>query len=159
MALPNKLAPNAYSDLPNLRDSDYSVTSEETDGYNCIAWAAGQSDAWWWPSPFAYWPGPDNDASLESFTRTFQQLGFEACDSALLQAGLDKVAIYAKDGLATHAARQLENGSWTSKLGEDCDIEHSTLESLEGGIYGRVAILMSRARDHSSSTAGASPQT
>lgn len=54
-------------------------------------------------------------------------------------------------GEPTHAARQLPSGAWTSKLGEWEDIEHDTLEALEGSegrgeAYGRVALILKRER-------------
>jgi len=56
----------------------------------------------------------------------------------------EKVAIYALDGEPTHAARQLSDGTWTSKLGKDIDITH-TLRALEGSTYGQVAAYLKRA--------------
>ena len=38
----------------------------------------------------------------------------------------------------THAARLKADGKWTSKLGTEEDIEHNTLESMEGDLYGLV---------------------
>ncbi|MGI8551554.1 MAG: DUF7689 domain-containing protein, partial [Dehalococcoidia bacterium] len=35
--------------FPALQHSEYSVDSEPTDSYNCIAWASGVTDRWWWP--------------------------------------------------------------------------------------------------------------
>jgi len=43
----------------------------------------------------------------------------------------------------THAARQLENGRWTSKLGELEDIEHD-LHHLASGAYGAVVQILKR---------------
>jgi hypothetical protein len=43
-----------------------------------------------------------------------------------------------------HAARSLPNGAWTSKLGDDEDIEHSTLAVLEGREYGRAKVFLKR---------------
>ncbi len=66
----------------------------------------------------------------------------------------EKIAIYVDtDGVPTHAARQLPDGSWTSKLGDWEDIQHQTLEALETGNdkahqelgYGKVAKIMRRA--------------
>ena len=54
------------------------------------------------------------------------------------------IALYAKDGLCTHAARRLPNGLWTSKLGYYHDIQHSTPQSLEGYIYGKVYCYMNK---------------
>ena len=44
----------------------------------------------------------------------------------------------------THAARQLPNGKWTSKLGRDIDIEHDSVDDIAGSVYGEVLRLMRR---------------
>ncbi len=43
-----------------------------------------------------------------------------------------------------HVARQLKEGMWTSKLGPDEDIEHNTLDALEGELYGAVTQVLKR---------------
>jgi hypothetical protein len=45
-----------------------------------------------------------------------------------VRVGWQTIALYSADGELTHAARRLDNGRWTSKLGPDIDIEHDTLE-------------------------------
>jgi hypothetical protein len=47
---------------------------------------------------------------------------------------------------ATHAAYQLENGNWVSKLGDFEDIEHFKAEILHGPQYGIIIRYMSRPR-------------
>ena len=46
--------------------------------------------------------------------------------------------MFGKNGRWTHAARLKPDGKWTSKLGIEEDIEHNTLESMEGDLYGFV---------------------
>ena len=60
--------------------------------------------------------------------------------------GVEEVVIYELNGRGTHAARQLEDGRWASKLGKYVDIEHLVAESLEGPEYGTVAVFMERPR-------------
>ncbi len=135
--------------FPRLAASGWQVTSAAARAYNCIAWAAGVTDRWWWPSPHphAYWPeGVPLAESLEAFTQAFRSLGYAPTDDARLEVGADRVAIYVgSDGVVTHAARQLQNGKWTSKLGRDVDIEHA-LDGLDGSEYGRVACVLRRVR-------------
>jgi len=59
------------------------------------------------------------------------------------EPGMEKIAIFAQGGKPTHMARQLENGRWTSKMGQSEDIEHA-LRDLEGVLYGEVALFMGR---------------
>ena len=63
------------------------------------------------------------------------------------EAGYVKVALYAKDGKWTHAARQLESGRWTSKLGIYEDIEHAAPQDLCGDLYGQIHNVMRRQRE------------
>ena len=82
----------------------------------------------------------------------FESLGYRECANDTSETGFEKVAIYVNgEGLPTHAARQLENGNWTSKLGYWQDIEHASLRALENAplmdsLYGTVALLMRRPR-------------
>ena len=142
------LEPWREASFPNLREAEYHVTSDETPEYNCIAWAAGDSSRWWWPSPFYYWPAEaPREASLESFKAVFALMGYEECLTAEPEPGFEKVAVYAdRNGSPTHAARQLEQGSWSSKLGRSQDVEHSTLNCLEGPAYGAVSVILRRPR-------------
>ena len=59
----------------------------------------------------------------------------ENCESGDLEVGFEKVAIYAQaDGAPTHAARQLPDGTWTSKLGQEVDIGHTDLQGVSGDL-------------------------
>ena len=133
--------------FPNLARTTYSVTSPLTPAYNCIAWAAGDSTRWWWPDDHVYWPGGvPVEESLDSFVAAFETLEYEACPDGQLEPGFEKVAIYASaDAVPTHAARQLPNGLWTSKLGKDVDIEHE-LEGLTSQKYGKAVRFLRRPR-------------
>ncbi len=104
------------------------VTNPATKEYNCIAWAAGDDKRFWWPLG-GYWPPVvPRQVSLESFIKVFNNLGYEKCDNGDLESGYRKIVIYAQsDGIPTHAARQLDNGKWTSKLGKAEDVEHDGL--------------------------------
>lgn len=135
--------------FPNLGEGSYETTSPPTPEYNCIAWAAEEDDRWWWPSRHAtnaYWPpGLPRAETLENFRSAFRTLGYEPANDDKPEAGFEKVALYADaNGTPTHMARQLETGVWTSKLGQAQDIEHVTLQDLEGGVYGYVAQVLKR---------------
>lgn len=130
--------------FPNI--GSYVIRSPATSGYNCIAWAAGDADRWWWPDPDYYWPEQaSREPTLDAFVAAFRPLGYEVCEDASLEAGYEKIALYATEsGEPTHATRQLPSGGWTSKLGKSKDIEHETPGSVEGSVYGRVCIIMKR---------------
>lgn len=130
--------------FPGLLFSEFEVTSPRTNAYNCIAWAAGETHVWWWPAG-RYWPGgvPHVD-TVEAFRDAFQTKGYTPCETGSLEEGFEKVALYTGvDGRVTHAARQLQCGKWTSKLGGEWDITHE-LKGLEGDEYGRVVCYLKR---------------
>ena len=133
--------------FPNLQPNRYRVTSAPTIAYNCIAWAAHQDDAWWWPDPYEkyYWPANvAREETLEAFAAAFGSIGFVACDGPELECGIEKVAIFAVGSMPTHAARQLPDGKWTSKLGQDVDIEHDELTAIAGSEYGTPVLYLRR---------------
>jgi hypothetical protein len=135
--------------FPDLARTGYQITSPPDPIYNCIAHAAGFTGAWWWPDPdgFDYWPpGVPRERTLTTFIEAFATLGFVPCSDGAPDSGWEKVAIYATDATdegPTHAARQLENGRWSSKLGPDDDIEH-WLDGLFSAIYGSVVQFLMR---------------
>ncbi len=149
--------------FPQAR-SGYRKTSESTlyvtEKYNCIAWALGDTSQWWeapvygYLEPGQYWP---QDAPRthhpDSYRRMIELQGYEVCTDVTYDPRYEKVALYWGDG-GPHAARQLETGKWTSKLGDRQDIEHDTLEALEtDGIlpaYGHVQYVLRRLRSDSS---------
>jgi hypothetical protein len=139
--------------FPELNPSNYKITSPKDGNYNCIAWAAGDDTHWWEPIDFVpgmpmggfYWPtGLPREHTLGSYILAFKRQGYRECESADYETGVEKVALYAKNGAPTHAARQLPNGTWTSKLGELQDIEHANLQCIEGDGYGAVDAILCR---------------
>jgi hypothetical protein len=122
------------------------ITSIATGNYNCIAWALEDTSRFYWTGPkeFFYWPiGLPREESIESFVLLFSRQGYEICSNALKEKGFLKIALFEKEGIPTHAARQLSNGLWTSKLGILEDVRH-TLSAISGGLYGSVALIMKK---------------
>ena len=103
---------------------------------------------WWWPiedPQRVFWPiGVPREETLEALRTLFETLGYAVCPDSDPETGYEKIALFANSaGLPTHAARQLENGRWTSKLGQLERIEHA-LPDLEGTAYGSVVLVMKR---------------
>lgn len=133
--------------FPRLKPQNLCVTSEKTGptGYNCIAWAACDPQKWWWPKKLWFWPHQaKRELTLAAFIEAYETAGFQVCKDGGLEENFEKVAIYVKDQKPTHAARQLTDGTWTSKLGADEDIIHKAPDDLGGGIYGQPAAFMRR---------------
>ena len=148
MGGPERVLGNLISAFPGLLRDGFSITSQATPQYNCIAWAAGDDHKWWWPDKLGqtYWPpGADRELSVSGFVAAYATLGFSPCENGEHEVGWEKIAIYSVDDTPTHAARQLEGGKWTSKLGQGEDITHA-LEGLEGSLYGRPMAFIRRRR-------------
>ncbi len=113
------LTPDKLASFPNLVPGRFDETSQESDGYNCIAWAAEDTTRPWWPTRGYHWPRQARyEETLIAFVSVFQLLGYEPCDTDVLEEGFLNVAIFSKtNGTQTHAARQLPSGRWISKLG------------------------------------------
>ncbi len=85
-----------------------------------------------------YWP-PNvvRAVTTEVFLRAYGTLGFTLCFDGSLETGIEKIAVYGKGAagaeVPTHAALQLENGQWTSKIGVFEDISHV---ASDGTVYG-----------------------
>lgn len=120
-----------------LQPGDLTVTSDTTEKYNCIAWAVGDHTNWWWPSHGYYWPeGVERSITIEAFTAAFSTVGFKPCADGKHADGVEKLALFTKNGKPTHASFSLPNGKWASKLGRDHDIEHLSVEGIGGAEYG-----------------------
>jgi hypothetical protein len=132
--------------FPRLAANRYRRTSPPDLSYNCVAWAAGDTKHWWQPG--IHWPVQTarDDYGVDALERAFASLGYEACPDERLEPGFEKVAVYGYGFFYTHAARQLPDGKWTSKLGKAEDIEHDSPEDVAGGIYGEVVQVMKRPR-------------
>lgn len=126
--------------FPLLREDGYEITSPATREYNCIAWAVRDVDNFWWPRPEVGYFWPDEVPRIETvdaFRCAFALREFEECADGSMEDGYEKIALYVdQTGAPTHAARQLVDGRWTSKLGKEEDIEHTSLEGLSGKEYG-----------------------
>lgn len=137
-----------FGNYPHLKDRGIEVKSLPTLEYNCIAWSLAVSDKWLWPkTPDApsklvsrntsnngtSWSSPKKqDPTLEVFYDFYARKGFfpsKNGEDGRLEKGKTKIVLYvypSKNGetWVDHASRQLPNGQWASKLGEDVDIIH-----------------------------------
>lgn len=84
--------------------------------------------------------------TIAALMEVYAEYGYEPCEDGEIEKGYEKLAIYAEPMTAriTHAAKQLPDGSWTSKLGDWQDIMHKTPEALQGADYGTVQQFMRR---------------
>jgi hypothetical protein len=117
--------------FPKL-ESTYKIIGHATKDYNCIAWSLSITTKWVWPG-----------AGQGDFDTLDGQYGYKRMSKLdfSLQPGVEKVVLYGKkvNGKMemTHQARQMKDGTWTSKLGEMALIKHATPDSLNGPDYGQ----------------------
>jgi hypothetical protein len=134
--------------FPLLSRLNCAKTSEADPEYNCIAHAADDQSQYWWPDQDGdgYWPqGIARAETIEAFIAAFGAIGYipDPSNDPSLDAGVEKVAIYALGDEPTHAAKQLSDGRWTSKLGAQEDISHDW-GALDGPCYGRAVRVLRR---------------
>jgi len=140
--------------FPGLQDDpQFRISSPLDPGYNCVAWAADDTTRVWEPMGSAamtpagtYWPpGVVALDTVEAYVAAFEAIGYESCETGDVEAGYEKVAIYASpSGEPLHAARQQEDGVWTSKIGGAEDIEHESPDRLVGLWYGEPSRYLRR---------------
>jgi hypothetical protein len=130
------------SEFPNSFLEPFELTSPSSGEYNCIAWALKDLSRFIWPlrQRGFYWPkGVPMEESVDAFINLFARYGFQICENGSHEQGYEKLALFAKEGVPTHAARQLADGMWTSKLVGYVDVKHK-LAAMEGGRYGDVIL-------------------
>jgi len=139
--------------FPGLGSDDFTITSERDEDYNCIAWAASDTHhSFWWPDNDSYWPfWSKREETIPCFVNAFRWLGYRVCGNSRLETAFEKVALYTIGEVPKHMARQLRDGTWTSKCGGYEDITHFTLDAVEcygpyppHGEYGSPLLYMKR---------------
>ena len=88
--------------FPGLARGGYTITSPSNKDYNCIAWAAGDAENWWWPvSPDikeVFWPAAVPRAeTISAFRAAFAALDYIECGGEDLEPGFEKIALFADD--------------------------------------------------------------
>ena len=134
--------------FPKINKKNHTVHSDQDGLYNCIAFAAGVITKKWWPivHPDAFWPhGAPYTESVDSFTKAFATIGYASCANGDYEDGIEKIVFYTSDGRVKHAARQIGQDKWASKLGNGEDIQHK-LSAVAGGGYGSPTVFLSRAK-------------
>ena len=148
-----------YWDFPLIEQEGYEITSKKDDTFNCISWAIDDIDYRWWPKTppellgYRWRNDAPNEPTLAAFIKLFTLFGYASTElnDIGLEEGIEKVAIYGRDDVPEHAAWQLPNGKWSSKIGRNKDVSHSTLMALTDGpnrksIYGIVLAVLRRER-------------
>jgi hypothetical protein len=110
--------------------------------YNCIAHSMRVYDRWIWPG-----------TRVADFDKEYAKVGLRRVKGLdyRFDPKVEKVVLFANvkaNGVVecTHGARQLADGTWTSKLGQGPLIRHATPDSVAGPSYGRPIYLYVKSR-------------
>src|SRR5262249_40151901 len=133
----SKLATTEHrAGFPRLRE-EFEVLAAASPSYNCIGWSLGFNNSWVWPVEAG------QTVSLYHFDALYRYYGFTRVNKLAYrrQPDHDKVVLYAARRAnghitPTHAARQMPDGSWTSKLGSLPLIRHLHPHDVAGPSYG-----------------------
>jgi hypothetical protein len=131
-------------EFPNIgRSGVFRPTSPIDPRYNCIAYAAGRTDVWYWPGSIGWpheLPSKINCASLQSLFTDL--LDFEITTDDKFEVGYKKVCLFKdQSSMPTHASFLVEKGVWKSKFGRFINALHS-LSDLEEGAYGEPYVFL-----------------
>lgn len=132
--------------FPLLNDYEL-INNSESDNYNCISHTLGIKDKWSWSYDKNeiyeydydhYWP-VRCELTKESFDDFYEYHGFEKIK--LLDFSYNpkytKVVLYTNNGVPTHAAIQINEFFWESKIGMFGILRHDLFE-IENDVYGEV---------------------
>lgn len=126
--------------------------------YNCLAWAVGDSLHRYWPFEASDpqgvgfdWPaGLPSGETVDAVDAFFRHFGFTPCADATQETGFERVALYVDpndNSVPSHAAWQLEDGRWASKIGRaGIDCLHLTPEAIHSRGTGVVKRFYRRPR-------------
>jgi hypothetical protein len=151
--------------FPRLITEPYRPIEGPGSHYNCIAWSAGLTNINWWPdrNPPVNWEWPSYapaDRTIRSFFILYAAHHYRLCANGEHESGMEKIAIYGSSSIVTHAARQLVDGAWTSKLGGGPLLSHTLYgltSNASGAGYGSVLAFMSRPSVTTASGAASPP--
>jgi hypothetical protein len=97
----------------------------------------------YWPPHFVRF-----GTTLEAWVAIFEAQGYVSTENYENEVGFDKIAIYVKlANLSPSHVAKSDGRVWKSKLGKGHDIEHASLELLEGeqeDEYGIVAQVLKK---------------
>ncbi len=138
--------------FPKLRPGAYTAVSKASARYNCVAFANDDERHWWEPGLHGgryYWPTATKQDNIKSWREIFESEGYQETENHEIERDYEKIAIYVglQDMLPSHVAKS-DGQTWKSKLGKGQDIEHASLEVLEGeqfDEYGIVDVVLRRA--------------
>ena len=144
---------NIERHLPGLEASEYQITSDATDEYNCVAWAVGEDDRWWSHEVDDEYFWPDRalrSEGVESYQAMFALYGFAECDNGDLERGVEKIALFADEGRFTHVARNSTQADGPASSAKTATLSTNLKPCGVGRILGRGIARTATARSSGS---------
>lgn len=131
--------------FPHSNNKNFIIKSPVDKNYNCIACAYGLNTCRMWPNKLGfYWPNNvSKTEDIKSFIELFEKIGYIICEDGSYEENYEKVGLYELNNKPTHAARQINQNWWITKLGPMHDIIH-TEEALKDGEYGNITVYLKR---------------
>lgn len=134
---------------PSLNDEDFEFKSHFNPFYNCLAWAINVNTIFVTMNYFQKKHGLDInnlDHSVNGYAKILEEFyNYLSCENGEYEKGFEKILLYGdNNNLWTHAARQIKEEMWVSKLGSCENIEHKNIECLNGNTYGEPKIFMKK---------------
>jgi hypothetical protein len=132
--------------FPRLNE-EYEVLAPASASYNCIGWSLGTTSSWVWPTEGG------QPVYLHHFDSLYASHGFRRVARLSFKRvpGMEKIVLYGVrrsdgSGQPTHAAVQMSDGSWSSKLGSLPLIRHLHPNDVAGPSYGAPWVMYVRRR-------------
>lgn len=136
-----------------LEEDDLEILVPSDGHYNCIAWAADDLNHWWEPNSAGvprgakhFWPTKDDKKlSPTNFEKAYKSIGYVRSGkrNPKPKEGVEFIAIFVgANGNVSHASKLLDDGRWSSKLGQGPVVAHE-LNAL-GKLYGSVVRILER---------------
>ena len=132
-----KLHPKAIEN-----DNLFIIPNTKDDNYNCVGYSL-EINEFVSHHIGRYWiDSIERSGSINNLIKVFEYFGFERSDSSV-EEGYKKIVIYGNRGFASHAAIQLDDIWYQSKMGEYEICKHK-LEAIEGILYGYPKVWMKK---------------
>jgi len=139
--------------FPGLKKQAYTITDGPTPllihlktchiianpyAYNCIGWSlCSIFNGWFQPPSNLLQAAPK--LQLKWFDQFYAAKNWKISKNCKPEKGVRKIALYCNaKGYPSHAAKQIEDDWWESKLGQGHRVVHPGTGSLEGEQYGKV---------------------
>jgi hypothetical protein len=146
-------AKNVLELFPAVLPENIKFDGKKNDDFNCVAWAFGATNHFWWPYPQAgyHWPASEKiegspEAPVEIFDHLLKETlhGTETVDQTP-EKGFVKLALFTTGSVeagnlhSTHLARLMPDGNWSSKLGPSYLVRTGpNIHDMDYGHYGNV---------------------